>query len=120
MKHSVFCESIPLAILFSLLEKICPKNADNFYMVDKNVFRKMLFFDYHKEFLESVEPYYHKSKKYFVNEEFTYNRFVTLIRHICKHHQLHYYNDKKYDRSEYTICYFISKNISNRSTYSLS
>ena len=119
MKHSLFRNNIPLSILFSLLDKICPRD-ENFYMVDKNVFSKMIYYGYEKEFLEGIKPYYHVSKQYFLENQITYNRFVTLIRQICNYHNLFYYNDKRYDHSEYTICYFIKKNASKHSMYSLS
>jgi hypothetical protein len=108
IKHFLYKEPIPLAILYSLFEKICNFN-DSYYFIDKNVFNRMVFCNIHFDFLKEIENYYHDSKKYFVNRKFTYNSFVNIIRQICSFHNIRYQQNKKYNNSQYTICYFVDK-----------
>ena len=42
MLIQIFKKEIPIQLLYDLLEKICAKN-DNYYMVDLNAYKKMLF-----------------------------------------------------------------------------
>jgi len=107
--HYLFKEQVPLDILYSLLNKICPNN-EPYYIVDNNVFSKMLYYDYHIVFLEKVLPYYYDSKKHFVTRNLTYNSFITILRQICNINNIHYISDKKYNRSEYSIRYMVPKN----------
>lgn len=108
MKHFLFKQAIPLAILYSLFDKICNEN-DYYYLIDKNVFNRMIFMNYHNIFLNEIEQYYHDSKKYFVKRDLTYNSFVNIIRQICSYNRINYCQNKKYNNSEYTICYFVDK-----------
>ena len=62
MSSQIFKKSIPIDILFSLLDKICEKTS-KYYIIDSNSFRKMNFHEYDTEFYNSLVPYYHKSIK---------------------------------------------------------
>lgn len=108
MKKTLFVKSVPLELLLNLLDKVCSAQYE-YYIVDKTVHRKILYFNYHLTFKNQILPYYHKSKQYFVTREFTYNSFVNIIRQICGFHSHSFVAKKQYDHSEYTIRYIISK-----------
>ena len=108
MKHYIFIEKVPLEELFFLLEKICASH-DSYYIIDNNTYRLMIYHNYHIDFLTKILPYYHKSKRYFVERECTYNSFVNILRQICNSHEHGIVASKKYNHSQYTIRYIIDK-----------
>ena len=87
-------ERIPYEIMYQLLEKICIIES-NHYIININSYKVMLYHKYHEEFLRTIQPYYVNSRAYYVTDEFTYNRFITIIRQICKCNNINYIYDKK-------------------------
>ena len=62
----------------------------------------------HLAFIESLKPYYYKSKHTYL-ETTHYNGFATILRQICNFHGHPYTTLKKYNHCDYTICYFIER-----------
>jgi len=106
MLTQIFRKDIPIQILYELLEKICTKN-DNYFLVDNNSYKKMVFHGYHTEFLLILKDYYHNSKKYYIEREFTYNSFTNIIRQICKSNNNQFTSKIKYNASKYNIDYLV-------------
>ena len=109
MPTEIFQKPVPLETLFELLNKICPSSNEHYFLIDKTVHKKMLFHQYHSAFIATILPCYHKSKQFYVSRELTYNSFVNIVRQICNAHGHEILADKKYNNSEYTIRYFVSK-----------
>jgi hypothetical protein len=109
MPTEIFQKPVPLETLFELLNKICPSSNEHYFLIDKTVHKKMLFHQYHSAFIATILPCYHKSKQFYVSRELTYNSFVNIVRQICNAHGHEIVADKKYNNSEYTIRYFVSK-----------
>ena len=59
-------------ILFDWFDKFCVKN-DKYYLIDHNIYKKIMFHKYETEFLEEILPYYHLSKTFYVTRKFSYN-----------------------------------------------
>jgi hypothetical protein len=106
MTKQIFKKTIPIQLLFNLLEKICLK-TDKYYFIDINSFKKMIFLNLHKEFLEKITEYYHSSKKFYVEREFKYNSFTNIVRQICKANDIIFTSQIKYNESKYHIDYFV-------------
>jgi hypothetical protein len=106
MLKQIFKQNIPVEILTGLLEKICLK-TDKYYLVDNNAFRKVLFYNYHTDFLNSVSEYYHSSKQFYITRKFTYNSFTNIIRQICKSNNIMFTSQIKYNESKYNIDYLV-------------
>ena len=106
MLTQIFKKNIPIEILFDLLEKTALK-TDKYYLVDNNAFRKMVFHNYDKDFLNIILEYYHRSKQFYVTRKLTYNSFINIIRQICKHNNTMFTSKMKYNESKYNIDYFI-------------
>ena len=106
MLTQIFKKNIPIEILFDLLEKTALK-TDKYYLVDNNAFRKMVFHNYDKDFLNIILEYYHRSKQFYVTRKLTYNSFIDIIRQICKHNNTMFTSKMKYNESKYNIDYFI-------------
>lgn len=97
-------------ILYELLEQICEKINDlsnNFYIIDMVSFKRLEYYDILNTFVKKVEPYYINSKKIYVTRKLDYNKFLTLIRQICKFSNINYYSKISYDKSKYFIKYYI-------------
>lgn len=106
MSTQIFKNFIPNEILFKLLDEICLKN-DKHYIFNTNSFKKGLYNNSIIEFIEYCKPYYHNSKKKYLERKLTYNCFSTIIRQICNFNKITYTSQIKYDKSKYDIIYYI-------------
>jgi hypothetical protein len=106
MLKQIFKENVPINTLYELLEKVCLK-TDKYFLIDNNSFKKLLYFNYHTEFLERILPCYQESKKFYAVRKFTYNSFVNIVRQICKSNDIMFTSKIKYNESKYNIDYFI-------------
>ena len=99
-------------ILFDFLDSCCDKSKekeyDKYYEFNNISFKKAKFEKKDLDlFYKSIKPYYHNSKKFYVDREKTYKNFITIIRQICKLLKITYKSKIKYRNSSYSIIYFI-------------
>jgi len=106
MNSQIFKERVPLSILYSLLDTISVKR-DNHYLIDMNAYKKMVYSELHVAFFESLKPYYHKGKYFYLERKLTYNSFTTIVRQICKHEAVMFTSKINYNQSKYNIDYTI-------------
>jgi len=106
MSNQIFKNNIPNETLFELLNSICLKN-DLHYILNIESFKKGVFKEVIQKFLESCSPYYHISKRKYLERKLTYNSFTTVIRQICNFNKITYTSQIKYDKSTYGIIYYI-------------
>lgn len=106
MFHKIFRRQVPFELLTNLLEKICLK-TDKYYLIDANAFKILLYNNYQQDFCKAMIEYYHASKAYYVNREFTYKSFTNIVRQICKSNNIMYSSSMKYEHSNYNIDYYI-------------
>ena len=78
MANQIFKNNIPNEILFELLNSICIKN-DLHYILNIESFKKGIFKELIQQFLENCKPYYHISKRKYLERKLTYNSFTTII-----------------------------------------
>lgn len=106
MPKQIFKTEIPQHILYNLLEKISVKN-DKYYIIDVVAYKKMKFHNLHEEFLKIIVEYYHYSKKFYVEREFTYNSFTNIVRQLCRVNNINFVSEIKYNESKYQINYYV-------------
>lgn len=106
MSKQIFKKDVPRSLLFILLEKISLR-TDKYYVIDINAYRKFLFHELDKSFIQTMLTYYHLSKQFYVNRKMTYNSFINVVRHICKNANIMYTSQIRYNESEYNINYHI-------------
>jgi hypothetical protein len=111
MSKQIFKKIVPIDILYQFLGKICESN-ETFYFFNIHAYKKMLFYNYHVDFLKELVPYYYLSKRFYLDRELTYNSVTTILRQICKSHKLNISSKMKYSDSNYIIEYFIPSKIS--------
>ena len=105
MKH-IFRKTIPIVILFALLEKICLK-TEKYFFIDYNCYKTMVYHNHHIPFQEKVKTYYHNSKQFYADRKFSYNSFVTIVRQICRINDIVFTSQIRYNESKYNIDYFV-------------
>lgn len=106
MLNQIFRKSVPVQILFELLEKICIKK-EKYYLFDLNAYRKLVFYELYDNFAKIIIEYYHLSKQKYVTRKLTYSSMTNIIRQICKSNNISHTSQMKYNESAYNIDYYI-------------
>jgi hypothetical protein len=106
MTKQIFKTQVSNDLFFAFLEKTCLK-TEKYYLIDMNAFRKMVFHNYHEEFFASIKDCYHISKQFYLDRKVVYNSFTTIIRQICKHNNVMFTSQIKYNESKYNIDYLV-------------
>lgn len=106
MASQIFKNNIPNEILINLLDEIAIK-SDNCYVINNNSYKKGIFNESILKFINECKPYYHLSKRKYLERKLNYNSFITIIRQICNFNKITYTSQIKYDKSSYDIMYFI-------------
>ena len=102
----LFCGTIDTQTLLDFFCKITyEKNGS--YLIDYNVYKKLLFNNLKSEFCELLKPYYHKSKPYYLERDMNYNAFTTIIRQVCKFNSIKITSRVRYIESTYINEYTI-------------
>ena len=106
MTSQIFKNPIPNELVIKLLDDIAIK-TDKCYVINNNVYKKGVFNDTLNQFILECSPYYHLSKRKYLERKLTYNSFITIIRQICNFNKITYTSQIKYDKSNYDIVYYI-------------
>lgn len=111
MISQIFKDKIPLDVLEDFIKKNSIIERDR-YIFNKYCFKKISMKGELDIFLKTLIPYYHISKRYYVEREITYVRFATILRQICNLHKIDVISKIKYSNSNYENIYFINLNTS--------
>lgn len=106
MSSQIFKNNVPNELLIKLLDDIAIK-TDKCYVVNNNSYKKGMFNNLITNFLTECTPYYHLSKRKYLERKLTYHSFITIIRQICNFNKITYTSQIKYDKSTYDIMYYI-------------
>jgi len=106
MSKQIFKKAIPNEVVFNLLNEICIK-TDKYYIINADSFKKGLYKQLITKFFEDCKEYYHISKREYLEKKLTYKSFITILRQICKFNNILYTSLIKYDKSTYSIIYYI-------------
>jgi hypothetical protein len=106
MSSQIFKNKIPNEELIHLLEEIAIK-TDKCYIMNNIAYKKGIFNNAIPRFLEECKPYYHISKRIYLERKLNYNTFITILRQICNFNKITYTSQIKYDKSQYDIIYYI-------------
>ena len=106
MSSQIFRKPVPKELLFELLDKVCIK-TDKYYLIDTNAYRKLMFYNHHTDFCNSLKEYYNLSKQFYIERKMVYNSFTNIVRQICKVNNIMFTSQIKYNESKYNIDFFI-------------
>ena len=79
---------------------------NNYIMINETIYNKAKYNNLIQPFLLKLEPYYHKSKQFYIQRDITYNGFITILRQIAKHNEAEYESKLKYTKSTHYIEYY--------------
>jgi len=106
MSSQIFKNKIPNELLITLIETNAIK-TEAYYVVNNNAYKKGIFNETIPTFLEECKPYYHISKRKYLERKINYNSFITILRQICNFNKITYTSQIKYDKSKYDIIYHV-------------
>lgn len=106
MSSQLFKNKIPYETILHILETYLIKEKDIF-IFNKYAFKKLVLDDKLDSFCDEVKEYYHKSKKNYVEKEHNYKTIATILRQICKYHDISFTSKIKYLNSSYETVYSI-------------
>jgi hypothetical protein len=102
----IFKKKFPTEILFQLLDKVAEK-SEKLYIFNQESFKRGVLQEDIQKFLEDCKEYYHLSKQKYLERKLSFNSFTTVLRQICKYNKVTYTTQIKYDKSSYSIIYFV-------------
>lgn len=105
-KSQLFKTPIPNNILFDLLKSISIFN-NNCFIINRSAFKKGQFNGLIDTFIDNCKPYYHISKYKYLDKPFLYNKFITIVRQICKFNNIIFKSLILFDSSKYEIEYYV-------------
>ena len=108
MQTTIFNKDISNNILYDFLDLNCVVE-NNYYILDRESYKKYEFNNQISDFYKTMEQYYKKNKKYYIEREYSYNNLLTIIRQICRKNNIEYISKIKYNKSKYNIIYYILK-----------
>jgi hypothetical protein len=106
MSSQIFKEHIPNNLFIKLLDDIAIK-TEKCYVINNDAYKKGIFNNSIENFITECIPYYHISKRKYLERKITHNSFITIIRQICNFNKITYTSQIKYDKSTYDIIYYI-------------
>jgi hypothetical protein len=106
LASQIFKNPVPIELLKKFLEENSITRGNEF-VFSKIFFKKAKLKNTIQPFLEKTKPYYFPSKQFYVTRSDNYKNFITIIRQICKFHNIGFVSNIKYNKSKYEINYSI-------------
>jgi len=106
MSDQIFKQQPPVDTLIEFLEGICDF-ADGMFVFTNESYRRAILLGVLEPFLTEIAPYYHNSKRTYALRKMSFARLATVVRQICRSHELSYTSKIVYGNSSYHIRYFI-------------
>ena len=103
---NIFSTEEFFTILYSVCD-ICKINDIECIVINHTSFNKIKYHNLLLPFCDQLKKYYHVSKHKYITNVNTYNKFVTIIRQICKANHIIYINKCVYIKSKYEPVFYI-------------
>lgn len=107
MSSQIFKKTYPKESFINFIEKFAYYNNDNYYLINKSYYKRAIFLDIIKDFIDDIKDYYHVSKRKYIDNVDNYSKFMTIIRQMCKINNINYASKIIYSKSTYDIIYYI-------------
>jgi hypothetical protein len=108
MKHQIFKTIVPTNIFLTFLLNNAEEHQE-YFLFSKSLYKKSQFHNCILPFIDTLEPYYHDSKKYYIKRKMNFNNFITIIRQICNSNNISFSTKLTYQNSTYEIIYIFYK-----------
>ena len=106
MSSQIFKKTYPKESLINFIKKFAYYN-NNYYLINKSYYKRAIFLDIIKEFIDDIKDYYHVSKRKYIENVDNYSKFMTIIRQLCKINNINFASKIIYSKSTYDITYYI-------------
>jgi hypothetical protein len=106
MSSQIFKKVYPKESLINFIDKFAYNN-NNYYLINKSYYKRAIFLDIIKKFIDDIKDYYHVSKRKYVYNVDNYSKFMTIIRQLCKINNVNFVSKIIYTKSTYDIIYYI-------------
>ena len=108
MKSQVFKTIIEKDIITNFIKKIS-LNKGGHLELNKYSFKKIQLLNPNtiNDFYNTIINHYYDAKKKYITCQLTYTSFLTVIRQLCKMHNIHFISKIIYNKSSYEIVYYI-------------
>lgn len=93
-----------------IIKEYCIHEKKTEYIFSPISYKKMQFNKILPEFINSLTPYYHKSKQFYLKREVTYKNLLTIFRQLLNSLCIPYTSKIIYNKSKYCIHYIIILN----------
>jgi hypothetical protein len=112
MSSQIFKNVYPKQSLINFIDKFAHNNNNNnnninYYLINKSYYKRAVFLDIIKYFIDDIKDYYHVSKYKYIENVDNYSKFMTIIRQLCKINNINYASKIIYSKSTYDITYYI-------------
>ena len=115
--HKLLKKPVPNELFYDFINKIAYKMLNsNYYLIDVAAYKKATYCDecqiaqtdsLLQQFCNDLMPHYCKDKQFFLTRKMSYNNLNTILRQICRHNAIECKTDRKYDKSQTQIVYYI-------------
>ena len=79
----------------------------NYILINPNHFKKVKYSGLIKNFTDKLDPFYHESKKYYIQRNnITYMQFITILRQIAHTNGVFFEYKIKYTNSKHYMEYY--------------
>jgi hypothetical protein len=109
--NQIFKTDVPPDMLWRFLETNGLEKDGGYWLFTKAQYKKAVLLKTIEPFLLILEPYYHESKKHYIQRKMSYSHFTTILRQLCKFQKAGFQKNLVYDKSTYTIDYYFLKNM---------
>jgi len=107
MTSQIFKKTYPKESFINFIEKFAYNNNNNYYLINKSYYKRAIFLDIIKDFIDDIKDYYHVSKCKYIDNVDNYSKFMTIIRQLCKINNINFASKIIYSKSTYDITYYI-------------
>lgn len=107
MSSNIFSKTPNKNDFLQFLNNIAISRTDSYFYITPDSYKKANMDNVLNNYIQTIIPFYSKSKLYFINRPFNYKRLCTVIRQLSNIFSFTYTSDIKYIHSTYIISYKI-------------
>ena len=104
MSSQLFKTKVPKDIFLNFIKTYGNKHTDH-YLFSKVSFKKARHEKAIETFCLLLKKYYHSAKRFYVMRFINYNNFITILRQLCRSHNIPMTSKTYYNKSNYEIIY---------------
>jgi hypothetical protein len=102
-----FIEKVPYEYVYSLITEIsCKQPEKSIYTFNNTQFKKLKLKNELSNIIDDIKLYYKPCKFHYLENTHIYKKFITILRQLCKLHNIKYTHEVRYIHGTYNIEYY--------------